>query len=127
VSLSSLRRWRLLSLLLVTVSPGAAGTLLPLLHPCPVDSPWLIHEMGPGHHGGHHGGAQAASDAEHHDQSCHCVGSCLVAVALAPPARPAVRFALMLPATQGWTAHDAALLLAPRAALLPPATAPPLS
>ena len=127
MSLAFLRRCRLLALLLLLLSPGAGGSVLPLLHPCPVDSPWLLPAASGGSHAGHHGGTAAATDSEHHDRSCHCVGSCAVSAAVSPPSPAVVAAPLGAPAAQGWASHDATLLLGARAELLPPATAPPLA
>lgn len=125
--LAALRRSRLLAGLLLVASPAGAGTLLPVVHPCPVDAPWLIPHAASAAHAGHHGGAQAAPAAEHHDHTCSCIGSCTAAAALlAPGAAFAAAPLANPPAAQGWTAHDASLQLAPRTSLLPPATAPPL-
>src|SRR5919109_3342794 len=69
-----LRRCRALALTLVLASPGLGGTWLSLVHPCPVDMPWLAAEGHLSHgaqaaHG--HGDAPAGSSS-----SCSCVGAC---------------------------------------------------
>ena len=123
--LGTLRRARLLSALLLAASPAGAGTWLPLVHPCPVDTPWLLHDSGGGH-ATHHGRQHSGSDATGEEHTCHCIGSGLAAAALLPPAVE-FRSALETPAeAPGWTVQDASLVLASRSTLLPPATAPPL-
>lgn len=65
---------RLVALLLVLISPAVGGTLLPFLHPCPVDAPWLAQEQESGHSSqhqqGHHGGGGHEAG-----QPCTCPGS----------------------------------------------------
>lgn len=125
--LSALRRSRMLALLLLAASPAAGGTVLPALHPCPVDMPWLAQTQALGEHAGH--GQDAAGDpaqGANHD-SCSCIGTWLSGTAAAPPqpaelSRPIVT--LFSPVLVAFT--DSSLELSPRAALLPPATAPPL-
>jgi hypothetical protein len=116
-----LRTSRWLTALALLASPAGLGTALPLLHPCPVDAPWLAEAGEAGHHG--HGDQSPAEDQGHPD--CSCIGACLAGAALlgtspqvdAPPG-VAIPFA-------GWVSLDASLQLAPVATLLPPATAPP--
>jgi len=124
--LPGLRRSRLLPLLLLAVSPAAAGTWLPLIHPCPVDTPWLLDQQGSSGHQGHHGGAPPGSDAPG-DHTCQCIGNWLVSAAVLPPPAELVACGV---GTQkhspGWSVQDASLLLPSRAALLPPSTAPPV-
>jgi hypothetical protein len=127
--LAALRRSRLLAAFLVALSPAAAGTLLPAIHPCPVDSPWLAaHESHTGHsgHAGHGAGSLHAPAADHHRDVCHCIGCCLMGAASLPaPTGVAIARVVMVPAAAAWPSHDASLHLAPKAALLPPSTAPP--
>ena len=48
-------KWtRLASLLLLLASPALGGTLLPVLHPCPVDAPWTLAGGDHADHGNHH-------------------------------------------------------------------------
>jgi len=126
VTLAKLRGSRLLASLLLFASPAAAGSVLPVLHPCPIDAPWLLEHQAHAGHPGHHGMARAPA-GDQHEHHCNCIGSCAAATAwLGPrPAWRAVPVAIRL-AGAGWTAQDASLLLEPGAALLPPATAPPL-
>src|SRR6185503_10146275 len=89
MSFRALRRSRLLAGLLLLASPAAAGTILPVLHPCPVDMPWLAQAQHPaaGHagHGVHQVVPQDAPAEAHHGTTCNCIGSCTAAsFALAP-------------------------------------------
>jgi hypothetical protein len=119
------RRSRLLAVLLLAASPAAAGTLLPAIHPCPVDSPWLAEREAATHSAGHHGAGHRASPGHQH-QVCHCIGNCVAGLAaLAPAARGASTAPVAATPVAAWPAHDASLRLAPLAALLPPSTAPP--
>jgi hypothetical protein len=112
---------------LLLASPALGGTLLPALHPCPVDMPWLTAPAAQVAHAGHHGGGEHhVPGAEHHGQTCHCIGSCLVWSAVAAPAARSIAVQVCLvPVTVLWPVHDASLDLAPRSSLLPPSTAPP--
>ena len=124
--LAAFRRSRLLAAFLVAVSPAAGGTLLPAIHPCPVDSPWLARSGAHGAHAGHAMEGHHAPAADHHKDVCHCIGCCLAgAAALPAPAGVATARLVILPAAAAWPSHDASLHLAPKSALLPPSTAPP--
>jgi len=125
-----LRRCLTVRAVLLLASPALGGTLLPAIHPCPVDMPWLAAQAAPADHGGHAGhhagGTHHAPAAGHHGETCHCIRSCLVGPAVAAPvARALVVAGELLPVTHLWPAHDASLDLAPVASLLPPSTAPP--
>ncbi len=124
--LAGFRRSRLLAAFLLAASPAAGGTLLPAIHPCPVDTPWLV---GPGAHSGHMGHSMAdghAPAADQHHAVCHCIGGCLAGAAtLSPAVTIADARIVVRPAVAAWASHDASLHLAPLAALLPPSTAPP--
>lgn len=116
----------MLALLLLAASPAAGGTVLPALHPCPVDMPWLAQAGASGEHAGHGQHADDPAQGAHHD-SCSCIGSWLSGTTAAPPqpaelSRPIVT--LFSPVLVAFT--DSSLELSPRSALLPPATAPPL-
>lgn len=117
-----MRRWRLLALLLLLVTPGVAGTVLDGVHPCPESAPWAASaEMA--EHGGHGSGGH---DAPSHSGECHCLGACVGAAAVPfTPVLPTVAFreapadvirppVLNLPASRH--SHR-----------LPPSTAPPLA
>jgi hypothetical protein len=127
VTLGVFRRSRLLAGLLLVASPAAAGTALPVLHPCPVDAPWLADSQPAESHAGHHGSGQQTSSENQHSNSCSCIGGCTAGIALLAPRGSATVPALFGGfAALAWHSHDASLLLAPLAALLPPATAPPV-
>jgi hypothetical protein len=122
--LKVLRRSRLLAALLFAASPAIGGTVLPAIHPCPVDMPWLAQTSG--EHAGHGQHAGHSSSGSQHD-ACNCIGSWLTGTAVAAPkpaglSSPVVT--LFSPIVLSGT--DSSLDLTPRAALLPPATAPPL-
>lgn len=128
-----LRRCLTVRALLFLASPALGGTLLPAIHPCPVDMPWLAasadHETqaAPGAPTGHHAASgDHTPKPGHHGGTCHCIGSCLVGAAVAAPeATSIVAAEYSVPRAHFWPAHDASLDLAPPAALLPPSTAPP--
>jgi len=127
VRLVRFRRSRLLAGLLLLASPGGVGSLLPVLHPCPVDAPWLAAHAAHASPHQHHAAAGQPDKSSHGEQqSCHCIGACCAATLLAPPVpRLGSRFAAQA-AAPGRPAQDAALWLAPVASLLPPSTAPPI-
>lgn len=132
MSITRLRRARVLGLLLALLTPALGGSVLRLVHPCPVEAPWTATATvaGGAHAHGHHGEAPTDAPA-HHDEGgdCQCVGACAVqAVAAAPAvsiaAVPAPSFAAATPPLPtGALAHPAAVPLD----LLPPAIAPPLA
>ena len=121
--LHAFRRSRLLSVLLLLASPAMAGTLLPTVHPCPVDAPWLAeHEAAPA---GHYGQTHHATGQ--HAQICHCVGGCVAGAVATPPSPQIVGFEIAafapiaLPSDSGGSPDQS-----PPPHLQPPATAPPL-
>lgn len=123
------RRWRLLTLLLLFVTPGVAGTVLDGLHPCPESMPWVAaanaadHGANAADHGTHAGG----HDAPSHSSECHCVGACVGAAATIPfaPALPTVALDVFVaPLAPPAPADVPASQPSDR---LPPSTAPPLS
>jgi hypothetical protein len=121
--LAMVRRSRLIAGLLFAASPAIGGTVLPAIHPCPVDAPWLARHSA-GAHTGHHGGHDAPAGR---GETCHCIGSWLTGAAFAPPQSPVtVRQILTLFSPPAIHSADSSLELEPPAALLPPATAPPL-
>jgi hypothetical protein len=128
VRLGAFRRSRLLAGLLLLASPAAAGTVLPVLHPCPVDAPWLAESQAAEGHAGHHGSEHRGPSENQHANSCNCIGGCTAgSLVLAPRGSAAVPALFGVPSVPAWHSHDASLLLAPLAALLPPATAPPVA
>ncbi|HEX9893774.1 MAG TPA: hypothetical protein VGA78_07605 [Gemmatimonadales bacterium] len=120
-----MKRTRLASLLLLLASPALGGTLLPVLHPCPVDAPWTLAGGDHADHGNHHPAPAPAPEGNSHD--CTCIDSCTPGPALvvAPDLRPVLPPAAFQPRL-GPAGPDASLILAPTAERLPPATAPPL-
>lgn len=142
------RWWSLTAVLFGLLVPGLGGSLLAVLHPCPVGLPWLATATSSddgtpridatpaadhAHHGHH--GQQAAvpfdGDAPAHDHgdagSCSCVGACstgsspALAATLALPLQAPVLAGVDRP---GFTVV-AARLSARLHDLLPPSTAPP--
>jgi hypothetical protein len=111
----------LLSLLLLLASPAMGGTVLPALHPCPVDAPWQAQQSEHAGHEGHHQTPSPGGDS--HD--CTCISSCSTGPALAgidlagPIAEPVEVAEPTRPSS------DATLVLAPIAERLPPAIPPP--
>jgi hypothetical protein len=123
--LKALRRSRLLAALLFAASPAIGGTVLPAVHPCPVDMPWLAPDAGTASHGDHHQG-RPEPDAQHHE-TCNCIGSWNSGSAIAPPEPARVSATgLVVYSPVQIVAADSSLALSPPATLLPPATAPPL-
>jgi len=137
--IASLRRLRWLPALLTLLSPAVGGEVLPLLHPCPVESPWLA---GDGHdaaatedvHAGHHAGATATKTppAPSHDHdangSCSCLGSCHAPGLLEVPRAPLLDVAVGAEQARPlpWRAIESAVA-AQVADRLPPKTAPPIA
>jgi hypothetical protein len=126
--LARFRRSRLLAGVLLLASPGGVGGVLPVLHPCPVDAPWLATHAAHGASHQHHAASagQPAQDSHGEQQSCHCIGACCAAALLVPPAPQLVSRFAALPLAAERPRPDAALWLAPVASLLPPSTAPPI-
>jgi hypothetical protein len=122
-----LRRCLTVRAVLLLASPALGGTVLPAIHPCPVDMPWLATPDAQVAQAGHHaGGAHHAPGAGHHGETCRCIGTCLIAPAVAAPTSRSIAVTVTLvPVTLFWPSHDASLDLAPPASLLPPSTAPP--
>ena len=123
-----LRRWRLLTLLLLLVTPGVAGTVLDGLHPCPESMPWAA-AAGNAEHGSH-GGAHDAHGGDHdapaHSGECHCVGACVGAAATIAFAPVFPTVALGASATSAALPHPADVPASRPSDRLPPSTAPPL-
>lgn len=121
-------RSRLTSFLLLLASPAVGGTVLPVAHPCPVDSPWQAGEAGDAHrgHGSQDDRSQAPADRTEH--TCTCPGTCAAGVAVVVPT-----------AVDGQNVPDVALRLVRSIRstpidwshslldLLPPSTAPPIA
>jgi hypothetical protein len=71
------RTLRWLAALLLIASPAVGGQLMPLLHPCAVESAATDSHHG---HGGDH--QQQAPDGA----QCSCIGSCQAPAVVTPPA-----------------------------------------
>jgi hypothetical protein len=122
--LGAFRQCRTLAIALLLAAPGLGGTWLSVVHPCPVDAPWLAPV-------GHHDhGAQTShghGDAPANSSSCHCVGAChsgaaaLISISTGPTA---------VLAAVGWNSSpsspDSDTPVQPRLRRHPPATAPPI-
>jgi len=128
-----LRASRLAPLLLLLLSPALGGWAGAVLHPCPVDSPWLAdsaHGTPAGSADQHHGTAQHGSpaDADTHQGPCSCPGSCSPGSIAAPVAAAGHRLIqsdLAAGPIPG-SARDFNVIPWPPYRL-PPATAPPLA
>jgi hypothetical protein len=134
--LATLRRFRPLILLLLAFSPGGMGTVLPVVHPCPVDMPTMAHGgvAAMSHRGGMGSHDAAALPAAHrmpgqpgaHGSTCHCPDACCPSSPVVAP----TTFALAI-LRAGAVARPQAppRSWSPPAAraidLLPPSTAPP--
>jgi hypothetical protein len=123
--LGALRRCRILALTLLLAAPGLGGTWLSVVHPCPVDAPWLA-QAGHGDHGAQSSHEHGSTPAD--SSSCNCVGAChngaaaLVSIAARPTA---------ILAAVGWDTSSSSpnsdTPVQPRLRRHPPATAPPLA
>jgi hypothetical protein len=123
------RGW--IAALLIALSPALAGGLLPLLHPCPVDTPWLaaatdsahgpsVTDHGPSQHGSSHHGD--------HQSVCSCLGGCQIAQLVGPAVdAPVVALVHATPAAPAWPVVERGGDARPILEHLPEATAPPLA
>ena len=115
----SLRRSRIVALLLLLLTPGLGGWVVQAAHPCPAAAAVGHAAHGQAHHA-------APADGEH-DGHCRCIGSCHAAQAVQAADAPTFD---VVPVAYHPTPHrpDGALLLPagrpPQ--LLPPSTAPPV-
>jgi hypothetical protein len=115
----SLRRSRIVALLLLLLTPGLGGWVVQAAHPCPAAAAVGHAAHGQAHH-------DAPADGEHGGH-CRCIGSCHAAQAVQAADAPTFD---VVPVAYHPTPHrpDGALLLPagrpPQ--LLPPATAPPV-
>lgn len=135
-----LRRCRWLATLLLIASPAIGGQVLPLLHPCPVELPWVAAaEQGaapapvaadPHAHHGHGAPAEpvpAPAGHEHGADQCSCIGSCHTPAVLALPAiQIAFGAETTVPVGTDWPVIEATGIATRAVDLLPPKTAPPL-
>jgi hypothetical protein len=120
-----LRRHPWIALLLIVASPPLAGGILPLLHPCPVDFPWLVAGAEQRHDAA--AMAHGSSHQDEHHQACHCPG-CSQTPRLVLPAVAAAVAALThrTPATPAWLVIERVGDAVPILEYLPETTAPPL-
>lgn len=115
------RMTRWLAALMLIASPALGGQVLPLIHPCAVETAQTA-----GHHGGQHG-------ADHQESApadqCTCLGSCSVS-ALATVAPASIVATTVVPrpkaAAPQWP-DDVSQAVGRPLDLLPPPTAPPLA
>jgi hypothetical protein len=121
--LRALRRSRLLLLTLLVLSPGVGGLATPLLHPCPVDAPWMQQDAGSEH--AHHGDAAGGPESGHHGAHCECPGACSAPTVAAPPAPPATLAVQAESAAPAGRRHPADLRFSASQLRLPPANGPP--
>jgi hypothetical protein len=124
------RRRRWIAALLIALSPAFAGAALPLVHPCPVDAPWLAagiraHGASAMEHGASHHGSPHHSDQH---GVCHCPGSCHVAQLATPPGdAPITALIHIAPVARAWPLVERGDDVCPILEHLPEATAPPLA
>jgi hypothetical protein len=135
--LALVRRRRWIAALLIALSPALAGAVLPLLHPCPVDAPWLAAaadcsaDASAADHGASHQSHQShqgSSQHGDHHSVCHCPG-CGHIAQLVRPAGDAPVTALLhpAPAAPAWPVVERGGDARPILEHLPEATAPPLA
>lgn len=123
--LGSIRRSRLLAAFLLAASPAAGGTVLPALHPCPVDAPWLAARGGDGEHAHHDGHGQPGPERH---PGCQCIGGCLAGALEAAPPEALIRAWVAVPVVREPTADRSPVPAASRRPWQqPPSTAPPLA
>jgi hypothetical protein len=132
--MNTVLRWarRHVAALLLVASPAIGGQLLPLAHPCPVESPWVTGSVAEDPHAGHgHAPRDATAPSppseQHNHAECTCIGACAAPVALdAPRTLISARAAFSAPVAQrSWfpvERLDAPVRPHDR---LPPQTAPP--
>jgi hypothetical protein len=122
------RRW--IAALLIAVSPAFAGAVLPLLHPCPVDAPWLAAaaDCTPDASPAHHGSSQHGNQPGDQHTVCHCPGSCQLAQLVTPAVdAPVTALVHAAPAAPAWPVVERGDDVRPILEYLPEATAPPLA
>ncbi len=118
--LATLRRFRLVALLALAVSPGVGGGAVQYLHQCPVTDPPAAH-----HAAGMPGHAPAPHAPADGHQSCHCIGACCPAAIVAPPLPGGTVAVRVLQRSVPAFAAPAGSPGGARFAFLPPSTAPP--
>lgn len=112
-----LRRSRGLALALLLLAPGVSGSVVQLVHACPVQSAAVTDHQ-------HHD--QAPADAGH-SQTCQCIGSCNTAGTASVTLPVTVASADVQPDHHVAPPTGASFVpVGTPSDLLPPATAPPL-
>lgn len=112
-----LRRSRAMALALLLLAPGVSGSVVQLLHACPVQAAAVADHQ-------HHG--QAPADAGH-SQNCQCIGSCNTAATVSSATAATVAVAVIQPDRHVVPPSGVCFVpVGTPSDLLPPATAPPL-
>lgn len=112
-------KFRWLAALLLIASPAVGGQLMPVLHPCAVESAADDQHAG---HGAGHGSVPE-------DANCSCIGNCQAPADVAGP-RPerVVATVFVLPTVPLRVAETAPVIASDRPIdRLPPPTAPPIA
>jgi len=123
--IARLRRHRWFAAVLLAASPAVAGQVLPVLHPCPVDMPWVAgHGVAASMAGmSHHAGHPPAHQLAHHE--CSCIGQCSTPAIAAPPQGVVAAVALDAPRHLRWRVIEASDHRSSLVDRLPEKTAPP--
>jgi len=124
-----LRRQRWLAAALLLASPGAAGVVLPVLDPCPVQNPWLASDggspMSRSMPAMTHTVSQGLPHCPGHGRTCCCIG-CSAAPSIAAEPEPIViATGHIAPVRSRWPVIEARGNAPASIDLLPPKTAPP--
>ena len=110
-----LRRSRAMALALLLLAPGVSGSVVQMVHACPVQAAVSDHQ--------HHD--QAPADTGH-SQTCQCIGSCNTAGTASVAQAVTVATADIQPDNHVAPPTDASFVpVGTPSDLLPPATAPP--
>jgi hypothetical protein len=117
----SVLRRRLAAAVLLALCPALVAAAMPIVHPCPVDMPWAVGDIG-GHQ--HH---QATSDGEATSEPiCECVDCSVIPNAVVPTITPTVVAAVVAtPVHAQWRVVPSATPAAHHLDRLPDSTAPP--
>ena len=114
--MSLLRRSRALALALLLLAPGVSGSVVQLVHACPIQAAAVADQ--------HHD--QAPADTGH-SQTCQCIGSCNTAGTASVTQPVTVATADIQPDNHVAPPTGASFIpVGTPSDLLPPATAPPL-
>lgn len=135
------RWWSLTAVLFGLLVPGLGGSVLAVLHPCPVGTPWMAttasadaatsasdaHDAH-AHHAAAEAPAPESSSHQHADgASCSCVGACSMSgvTAIVASLPPFIDAPVLAGVDRPGFTVVAARLSARLRDLLPPSTAPP--